>query len=101
MNPAGAIAGEETHDVVVARAVVRPEGPARAVAWEPVERQVTRVDRPDERLVRVVLRAQGRLPTRGPRFFAFLPKTRRGPAPRTRAPDSHPTTTPQRTPTPR
>jgi len=69
-----AVATERSVDVGVRRALPRPERAARAIPREPVERQVARVDRPDERLVRDGgLRAVRREP-RERRVLAHVPE---------------------------
>src|SRR5262249_61462785 len=74
---AGALAFEEAPDVGVRRPGVRPEGAARALAREPVEREVAGVDRPDEALVLGVALAVVRLEPRDPGVLADVPERMR------------------------
>src|SRR3954452_24701323 len=55
VNAPVAVVVEPVPDVVVTRVRVRPEACPRAIAWEPVQRQVPRIDGVDERLVPRVL----------------------------------------------
>src|SRR5205814_1938395 len=72
-----AVARQEALDVVVRRRRDRPERAARAVAWKPVRRDVLVVDRPDERLGRVVLRIRPRLEALDPAVVADVPDAHR------------------------